>query len=86
MNEPKYLNKEDIDRLLTYPLNEEEIIICRKNHLLTNAREHIITGSREPGSIYFKTHEGKEKQNGNLQRLFGLLRAGQETSYFHKHR
>lgn len=60
MNEPKYLKKEEIDRLLTYPLNEEEIMICRRNHLLTNAREHIITGSREPGSIYFNTYDGKE--------------------------
>jgi 4-aminobutyrate aminotransferase-like enzyme len=58
--EPKYLKKEEIERLITYPLNEEEILICRKNHLLTNAREHIVTGSPEPGSIYFKTQEGRE--------------------------
>jgi 4-aminobutyrate aminotransferase/(S)-3-amino-2-methylpropionate transaminase len=60
MHEPKYLTKEYIDRLLNNPLNEEEILICQKNHLLTNAREHIITGSKEPGSIYFKTHDGRE--------------------------
>ncbi|MFX1452958.1 MAG: hypothetical protein ACFFCM_19130, partial [Promethearchaeota archaeon] len=56
----KYLKKEEIDRLIKNPLNEEEILICRKNHLLTNAREHIITGSTEPGSIYFKTYDGRE--------------------------
>ena len=56
----KYLKKEEIDRLIKNPLNEEEILICRKNHLLTNARDHIITGSTEPGSIYFKTHDGRE--------------------------
>lgn len=56
----KYLKKEEIDRLIKNPLNEEEILICRKNHLLTNAREHIIVGSTEPGSIYFKTHDGRE--------------------------
>ncbi len=56
----KYLKKEEIDRLIKNPLNEEEILICRKNHLLTNAREHIIIGSTEPGSIYFKTHDGRE--------------------------
>ncbi|MGQ4874051.1 MAG: aspartate aminotransferase family protein [Promethearchaeia archaeon] len=60
MTEPKYLSKEEIERLITYPLNEEEILICRKNHLLTNAREHIYIGSTEPGSVYFKTHDGKE--------------------------
>jgi 4-aminobutyrate aminotransferase-like enzyme len=60
MQEPKYLTKGYIDRLLTNPLNEEEILICKKNHLLTNTREHIITGSREPGSIYFKTYDGRE--------------------------
>ena len=56
----KYLKKEEIDRLIKNTLNEEEILICRKNHLLTNARDHIITGSTEPGSIYFKTHDGRE--------------------------
>ena len=60
MNDPKYLAKEEIDRLINNPLNEEEILICRRNHLLTNAREDIITGSKEPGSIYFKTHKGEE--------------------------
>ena len=60
MSDPKYLSKEYIDRLLKNPLNEEEILICQKNHLLTNAREHIVTGSREPGSIYFKTYDGRE--------------------------
>jgi len=58
--EPKYLKKEEIDRLIKNPLNEEEILICRNNHLLTKAREHIIIGSPEPGSIYFKTHDGRE--------------------------
>ena len=53
MVEPRYLKKEDIERILTYPLNEEETLICRRHHLLTNAREQIITGSREPGSVYF---------------------------------
>ncbi|MHA1147496.1 MAG: aspartate aminotransferase family protein [Promethearchaeota archaeon] len=60
MHIPKYLKKEDIDRLIKNPLNEEEILICRRHHLLTNAREHIITGTTEPGSIFFKTHEGQE--------------------------
>ena len=60
MVEPRYLKKEDIDRLLKNPLNEEEILLCRRHHLLTNAREHIITGSTEPGSVYFKTQDGKE--------------------------
>lgn len=60
MHNPKYLSKEEIDRLITNPLNDEEILICRKNHLLTNAREHIITGSPEPGSVYFNTQEGLE--------------------------
>lgn len=60
MVEPKYLKKEEIERLITNPLNEEEIMICRKNHLLTNAREHIYVGSKEPGSVYFKTQDGRE--------------------------
>ncbi len=60
MVDPKYLSKEEINRLIKNPLNEEEVIICRKNHLLTNAREHIIVGSPEPGSIYFKTQDGRE--------------------------
>jgi len=60
MVEPRYLKKEDIERILTYPLNEEETLICRRHHLLTNAREQIITGSREPGSVYFKTQDGQE--------------------------
>lgn len=60
MVEPRYLKKEDIERILTYPLNEEEILICRRHHLLTNAREQIITGSPEPGSVYFKTYDGQE--------------------------
>jgi hypothetical protein len=55
MVEPKYLKKEEIERLITNPLNDEELLICRKNHLLTNAREHTIIGSKAPGSIYFKT-------------------------------
>ena len=60
MADPKFLTKEEIERLIKNPLNEEEILICRNNHLLTNAREHIIVGSTEPGSIYFKTHDGRE--------------------------
>jgi 4-aminobutyrate aminotransferase-like enzyme len=60
MDEPKYLKKEEIDRMIMNPLNEEELIICQKNHLLISVREHIVTGSREPGSIYFKTKEGLE--------------------------
>ena len=60
MNDLKYLSKDEIDRILKNPLNEEEIIICRKNHLMVNTREHIITGSPEPGSIYFKTQDGQE--------------------------
>ena len=59
MVDPRYLKKEDIERILTYPLNEEETLICRRHHLLTNARDQIITGSPEPGSIYFKTQEGE---------------------------
>lgn len=59
MQDPKYLKKEDIERLINNPLNEEEVLICRRNHLLTNAREYIYTGSPEPGSVYFKTQEGK---------------------------
>jgi 4-aminobutyrate aminotransferase-like enzyme len=58
--DPKYLKKEDIERMLKNPLNEEEILICRRNHLLTNTREHIVIGSTEPGSIYFKTYDGQE--------------------------
>ena len=60
MNDLKYLSKDEIDRILKNPLNEEEIIICRKNHLMVNTRENIITGSPEPGSIYFKTQDGQE--------------------------
>ena len=60
MNDPKFLSKEEIDRILKNPLNEEEILICRKNHLLVNTREQIITGSPEPGSIYFNTQDGQE--------------------------
>ena len=60
MNDLKYLSKDEIDRILKNPLNEEEILICRKNHLMVNTREHIITGSPEPGSIYFKTQDGQE--------------------------
>jgi len=60
MNDLKYLSKDEIDRILKNPLNEEEILICRKNHLMVNTREHIITGSTEPGSIYFKTQDGQE--------------------------
>jgi len=60
MTNPIYLRKEEIDRLINNPLNEEELLICRREHLLTNAREHVIVGTNEPGSSYFKTQEGKE--------------------------
>ena len=52
MTELKYLSKDEIDRILKNPLNEEEILIRRKNHLLVNIREQIITGTPEPGTIY----------------------------------
>lgn len=60
MTNPIYLEKEEIERIINNPLNEEELLICRRDHLLTNSREHVIVGSTEPGSIYFETQEGKE--------------------------
>ncbi|TFF96425.1 MAG: aminotransferase class III-fold pyridoxal phosphate-dependent enzyme [Promethearchaeota archaeon] len=59
MSDPHYLKKEYIERLINNPLNEEELLICQRNHLLTNAREHVYSGTPEPGSPYFKTQEGK---------------------------
>ena len=60
LTDPKYLDKEEIERIINNPLNEEEILICKRHHLLTNARDDIITGSKEPGSVYFTTHKGEE--------------------------
>jgi 4-aminobutyrate aminotransferase-like enzyme len=60
MHEPKYISKEEIEKLLTSPLTEEEITKCRENHLLVNVRKDIITGSTEPGSVYFKTYDGRQ--------------------------
>jgi len=60
LTNPIYLEKEEIERIINNPLNEEELLICRRDHLLTNSREHVIVGSTEPGSIYFETQEGKE--------------------------
>lgn len=60
LNDPKYLDKEFIERLINNPLNEEETLICRRDHLLTNAREHVYAGGAEPGSAYFKTQDGKK--------------------------
>ncbi|MFX0099106.1 MAG: aspartate aminotransferase family protein [Candidatus Hodarchaeota archaeon] len=58
--EPSRLSKEEIDELILKPIEENEILKCKKNHLLTSARNEVIVGSPEPGSIYFKTHDGKE--------------------------
>lgn len=60
MNDPKYISKEQIDRLIRNPLNEEELLICTRNHLLTHARDEVYAGSIEPGSPYFRTMDGKE--------------------------
>ena len=60
MTDPLYLKKQEIERLINNPLNEEELLICRREHLLTNAREQVIVGSTEPGSSYFKTQDGRE--------------------------
>ncbi len=82
MVEPKYLKKEEIDRLIKNPLNEEEILICRKNHLLTNAREHCVVGSKEPGSIYFKTQDGREILDCTSQAwVLGLGHNNPDISY-----
>ncbi len=59
MVEPNFLSKEEIDELLTRELDESELSKCRNDHLLVNAREHVITGSTSPGSVYFKTYDGR---------------------------
>ncbi len=60
MHDPKYLSKEEIEKILTSPLSNEEITKCRENHLLVNSRQEVITGGTEPGSVYFKTIEGRQ--------------------------
>ncbi|MFX0008931.1 MAG: aspartate aminotransferase family protein [Candidatus Hermodarchaeota archaeon] len=60
MHEPKYISKEEIEKLLTSPLSQEEVNKCRDNHLLVNTRKDVIIGGTEPGSVYFKTLDGRQ--------------------------
>jgi 4-aminobutyrate aminotransferase-like enzyme len=82
MNEPKYLTKEEIEKIINSPLREDEISNCRENHLLTNAREHCIVGSTSPGSVYFKTQDEREILDCTSQAwVFGLGHNNPDISY-----
>ncbi|MFX1587629.1 MAG: aspartate aminotransferase family protein [Promethearchaeota archaeon] len=60
MQEPRYLSKEEINKLLRSPLSEDEITKCKKQHLLVKDRDIVVTGSTAPGSVFFKTQDGRE--------------------------
>ncbi len=60
MQEPRYLSKEEIDKILLSPLSQDEIERCKKDHLLVKDRDIVYMGAIAPGSIYFKTHDGRE--------------------------
>jgi 4-aminobutyrate aminotransferase-like enzyme len=82
MNEPKYLTKEEIEKIINSPLREDEISNCRENHLLTNARELCIVGSTTPGSVYFKTQDEREILDCTSQAwVFGLGHNNPDISY-----
>jgi len=82
MYKPKYLTEEEIRNILTAPLTENEINKCSKNHLLVKVREHIIVGTPEPGSIYFKTREGPDILDCTSQAwVFNLGHNNPDISY-----
>ncbi|MFW9952542.1 MAG: aspartate aminotransferase family protein, partial [Candidatus Thorarchaeota archaeon] len=81
-HEPKFITKEEIEKLLTSPLNDEEIAKCRENHLLVNARKDVVIGSTEPGSVYFKTFDGRQILDCTSQAwVYNLGHNNPEISY-----
>src|SRR4030042_1268770 len=57
--QPKFLSKEEIERLIQSPVTEEEIADCKAKHLLVGVRNEIFDAPTGPGSVYFKTRDGK---------------------------
>ena len=83
MHEPKYISKEEIEKLLTSPLSQDEINKCRDNHLLVNTRKDVIIGGTEPGSVYFKTLDGRRILDCTSQAwVYNLGHNNPDISYF----
>ncbi len=57
---PKFLKKEEIEQLIQGSITDEELAACKNNHVLSPPHHEIITGCASPGSVYFKTRDGRE--------------------------
>jgi 4-aminobutyrate aminotransferase/(S)-3-amino-2-methylpropionate transaminase len=60
MFKPKFLTKEEIEKLIRSPVTDDEIAECKASHLLVSVRNEFFDGPTEPGSVYFKLRDGKE--------------------------